>query len=323
MGSPFSFVIRDHFRSDLTRKEAIGLFRHSIKMVEIEPFSYCNRTCWFCPNSFIDRRTSCEFMPMSLFDSILKQLAEIEYTGMISLGRYNEPMSQAEIIDYVECAARNCPNAVMHFNTNGDYLTRRFVDQLYAKGLKSLNIQMYFNKTDLINVSTVRERLKRVSNTLGLEPKTVFEKTKRGHYLYQFDYKGLNLRSQAKMFERNGCDRGGTLEINSQSPRTSPCLSPFWHIYVDYNGKVMPCCNLRSDISEHIPYIVADLNESPDIFEAYTNQTAVNWRRKLAVISPKEAPCSTCSFVTYNPADIADDMDRIELYLHPPDESDS
>ena len=31
--------------------------------IEIEIFSYCNRKCWFCPNSFVDRRSENLIMP--------------------------------------------------------------------------------------------------------------------------------------------------------------------------------------------------------------------------------------------------------------------
>ena len=42
-------------RTDL--EEVKRLFSNHVRSVEIENHSFCNRTCWFCPNSFIDRRT--------------------------------------------------------------------------------------------------------------------------------------------------------------------------------------------------------------------------------------------------------------------------
>ena len=31
------------------------LFKKHLKLIEIEVFSFCNRKCWYCPNSYIDR----------------------------------------------------------------------------------------------------------------------------------------------------------------------------------------------------------------------------------------------------------------------------
>ena len=38
-------------------------FKESLKFIEIEIFSYCNRKCWFCPNSFVDRISHNHLMP--------------------------------------------------------------------------------------------------------------------------------------------------------------------------------------------------------------------------------------------------------------------
>ena len=36
-------------------------------MVEVEVHSYCNRVCWFCPNSFIDRKTKTYYLNENLY----------------------------------------------------------------------------------------------------------------------------------------------------------------------------------------------------------------------------------------------------------------
>ena len=81
--------------------------------------------------------------------------------------------------------------------------------------------------------------------------------------------------------------------------RTSPCLSPFQHVYIDYNGKVMPCCNLRSDLPAHQDAIIADLHASPDLFLVYAGRTLAAWRGALVGFDPKSGYCATCSFGSY------------------------
>lgn len=116
-------------------------------MVEIEIFSFCNRKCWFCPNSFIDRNSTNILMQEELYLKILNELKSINYNNMISYSRYNEPTSNRKIfIKRLKQAKTIIPNATLHTNTNGDFLSRDYLDELYEAGLKSMNIQSYLNK---------------------------------------------------------------------------------------------------------------------------------------------------------------------------------
>src|SRR5262249_55506305 len=72
-------VVPAHFTPARTREEAKALFASSVRQVEIEVFTYCNRTCWFCPNSKIDRRSANTCMDEALYLRILSDLAEINY----------------------------------------------------------------------------------------------------------------------------------------------------------------------------------------------------------------------------------------------------
>ena len=68
------------------------IMKKNLTQVEIEIFSYCNRTCWFCPNSIIDRHSENHFMPEEQYLKILEQLKEINYSNIITYSRYNEPL---------------------------------------------------------------------------------------------------------------------------------------------------------------------------------------------------------------------------------------
>jgi MoaA/NifB/PqqE/SkfB family radical SAM enzyme len=122
---------------------ARALFRHAVNQVEIEVFSYCNRTCWFCPNSKIDRRSKNNHMPEALYLRILRELAEIEYEGVVTYSRYNEPLSDRIILHRIQQAREILPKAHLMTYTNGDYLTRDYIDDLRAAGLNSLNVSPF------------------------------------------------------------------------------------------------------------------------------------------------------------------------------------
>src|SRR5262249_15528341 len=104
----------------------------------------------------------------------------------------------------------------------------------------------------------------------------------------------------ARNFDVNGCSRGGSVPIAIASVRTSPCLSPFYHVYIDYNGSVMPCCNLRSDVPAHQNAVVANLRDETDLFRIYASETMAAWRRGLVGFRPKTGHCATCSFVPFD-----------------------
>jgi MoaA/NifB/PqqE/SkfB family radical SAM enzyme len=296
--TPFDFIVEDHFRALSHRDQATDLFRRSVGMVEIEVFSYCNRRCWFCPNSIVDRQSVTEYLPEPLYLRILEQLSEINYRGMISYSRYNEPLADPIILRRLEQARALLPEALLHTNTNGDYLTPGYLEELATAGLRSLNIQIYLGNDDRYDHERMRTKLSGTIEKLGLS--ATFVTDDPGVWLEATsEHRGIRMRLYARNFSVNGCNRGESVPIQVSTRRTSPCLSPFHHVYIDYNGKVMPCCNLRSDLPAHRDAIVADLNDTPDLFSVYASETMAAWRRSLIGFGPKSGHCSTCSFVPY------------------------
>jgi MoaA/NifB/PqqE/SkfB family radical SAM enzyme len=297
--TPFDFIVDDHFRPIQDRGDAIGLFRRSVSMVEIEVFSYCNRRCWFCPNSVVDRLSKSEHMPEDLYLRILGDLADADYRQMISYSRYNEPLADRIILRRIEQAKQRLPQAVLHTNTNGDYLTPAYLVELADAGLRSLNVQIYLGNDDRYDHERMRTKLLRTVDQLQLNAALVRDDP--GVWLEATaECSGIRMRIYARNFELNGCSRGDSVPIQIAYRRTSPCLSPFHHVYIDFNGKVMPCCNLRSDVAGHANAVIDDLNTVRDLFLVYASETMAAWRRSLVGFGGKSGHCSTCSFVTYD-----------------------
>jgi hypothetical protein len=304
--TPFDFVAAEHFRPIADRTAAMALFRRSVTLIEIETFSYCNRRCWFCPNSVVDRQSRTEYMDQALYASLIEQLAEAGYAGTISYSRYNEPLADRIILRRLTEARSRLPRAVLHTNTNGDYLTRAYLDELIDAGLSSLNVQVYLGNRDRYDHERVRTRLQLTTGKLHLPVQTVTDEP--GVWLEaRTNHRGVPIRIYGRNFEVNGTDRGGSVPVPADGVRNSPCLSPFHHVYVDYTGHVMPCCNLRSDLVSHADAIVADLNVDRDLFLVYAGATLAAWRRSLVGFGPKAGHCATCRFSTHpeTPAHVA------------------
>ena len=184
-----------------------------VRLVEIEIHSYCNRTCWFCPNSFIDRSHKIE-MKEWVYLKILQELKDMEYKGVISFSRYNEPLSYMDLfVKRLKQAKEYLPNVKLVTNTNGDFWNEKNRERLVG----------------LIDEITVMD----------------YDTTKKSIVDYEFK----NMR----VLEIGGFDdfnnRAGLLDIEG-GLRTSPCYEPTYFIGIDYNGSVMPCCNYRSDAHE-------------------------------------------------------------------------
>ena len=97
------------------------LFKSYVKHFQIEPNSYCNRTCWFCPNSSIDRRSSNVSIDRNLLLKILAELAEINYDQSFIWCGYGEPLADETIFDNVRLAKNMLPNAHHRLFSNGDF----------------------------------------------------------------------------------------------------------------------------------------------------------------------------------------------------------
>jgi MoaA/NifB/PqqE/SkfB family radical SAM enzyme len=199
----------------------------------------------------------------------------------------------------LEQAKQRLPHAVLHTNTNGDYLTPTYLAELADAGLRSLNIQIYLGNDDRYDHDRMRAKLLRTIDQLQL-PAT-FVRDEPGVWLEATaSHADLRLRIYARNFELNGCNRGDSVPIQMAFRRMSPCLSPFHHVYVDFNGSVMPCCNLRSDIPAHAGAVIDNLNDAADLFLVYASEAMAAWRRSLIGFDRKAGHCATCSFVTYD-----------------------
>lgn len=305
--TPFSFISEAHFRDDLGVEESGELFKSSVKMVEIEVFTFCNRRCWFCPNNFIDRHSSNEYMDEFLYEKIISDLKMLDYSETISFSRYNEPLADRIILERLSLAASQLPEATLHLNTNGDYLNLTFLKELYSSGLKSLNIQLYLPRSEeRVDYSEDQARKQARDMIAKLDLPSSDGLYISGEYLeYLLTYEDMRISLYARNFSVTGNDRGGLLDLRDASGRVSPCLSPFYHLYIDFNGSVMPCCNLRSDAEAHSDYVVADLTEDAmNIVSAYTSKRLTSWRRSLIGFTTKPSPCDSCNFVTFQPTKV-------------------
>lgn len=205
----------------------------NLKIVEIELFNYCNRTCSWCPNKYIDRRNKFEALDFHLFLNLLQQLKDIDYKGVFSFSRYNEPFAENDLLHSAcEIIKQVFPENKLVSNTNGDYLTKEILDNCL---IDELTIMDY----DCKGKDWCYERLQ----SWGFNEIIEYEKFLVSHkgnltILYYFNWPLVNCIN----------NRGGNLEeFTPKERRTSPCFEPLYFIGINYDGTVSPCCNIRND----------------------------------------------------------------------------
>lgn len=257
-----------------------------IKLVEIEIHSYCNRRCVWCPNHFMERNTY-EELPSYLYIDTLNQLEYSNFSGVISFSKYNEPLYNYRLLsDYSKLARDILHGIKLVASTNGDFLDDKIIEMLNNGSivLDELEVVDYdnrgedfcFNKLKRLGADITRVEYPFIEGTVG--------NTK---IIYYVDWP-KNTRP---------CDRGGLLDLPDKMLRTNRCIEPKYSISIDYNGNVMPCCNLRSDNYDHEPYILGNLKED-DLISIYNSDQAQLFRRVASNINDRmpcmAAPCVFC-----------------------------
>jgi len=116
----------------------------SILTVEINTTELCNRTCVFCPRHdptvFPNRNLH---LTVKGAQTIAEELSANQYQGKISFSGFGENLLNPNFVEIVKEFNFYLPTATLECNTNGDKLTREYVERLYRAGLDLLYINLY------------------------------------------------------------------------------------------------------------------------------------------------------------------------------------
>jgi hypothetical protein len=271
------------------------ILKDNLHLIEIETFAFCNRKCWFCTNSIVNRVENEQVMPESVYLSLLDQLQEIEFSGELTFSRYNEPLSRKGIIlKRIEQAKEYIPNAILRINTNGDYLTESYVDELASAGLSQLWIQQYLQNNELYNHVKIKQRIMNTLVRIGYENRfEVLCDIKDCKVEYNLLHPSMTMHIRARNFAKDGSSRGGTLNIAREYQRTAPCQQVHKNMYLDWNGTAMVCCEMRSEIPEHSDAVMGSVYDTK-LWDIFCSPLYSVWRDHHDGESPKSGPCKSC-----------------------------
>ncbi|WP_431603603.1 SPASM domain-containing protein [Brachyspira pilosicoli] len=74
---------------------------------------------------------------------------------------------------------------------------------------------------------------------------------------------------------------------------------PIAELYIDYNGLVIPCCNMISDVEIHKPYILEYIYNN-NLFKIFTSEKIINMRKHLYSNTIKDGTCRHCYYKTHS-----------------------
>lgn len=193
------------------------LFNH----IEVETINRCNGTCSFCPVNRNDDPREKAVMTTELFEKIVNQLAEINYSGKFTTFSNNEPLLDDRIIEFNRYARKHLPHARMHLFTNGTLLTidkfialtevlDEFVIDNYQQELKLIKPCL-----EIVEYCKDHPELKKKVTIVLRKPKEIL--TSRG-----------GDAPNRKKLVQYGKDR---------------CILPYKQLIVRPDGKISLCCN--------------------------------------------------------------------------------
>tara|TARA_R100000951_G_scaffold109052_2_gene105772 strand:- start:333 stop:1133 length:801 start_codon:yes stop_codon:yes gene_type:complete len=182
-------------------------------------------------------------MSPQVFNSIVNNLAQLNYKGRVELYIYNEPMKHRDHLERCVAKLRSAvPSATLMVSTNGDYMkTSADLIWLYEIGIKQVVLNAYTQKRYPL--------FKKWEDELHAEgsvqwTQNVYSKMKKAEY-------GL------KVYDKSSPEAfgGGVFALQNRAgsipdfikPTSEPvsrsCVKPFRLLNINWNGQAMVCCN--------------------------------------------------------------------------------
>lgn len=232
-------------------------------------------------------------MEEDVYLNIISQLKAINYSGDITYSRYNEPTANKDVfIKRIRQAREALPFANLKTNSNGDYMNHEYVLELREAGLNELFLQQYDLEPFTYDYAKNKRLMEKRLDKLNFPYKKI--KDISGFKIeYQLEIDGIRVQLRSRNFNEDGSSRGDTIQLADDYVRTQRCMQVFNNMYIDYNGSVMICCALRSDIPSHENGIMGNVKDS-SLEEIFSSDRYTSWRNHHKEDGPKEGVCKSC-----------------------------
>jgi len=220
--------------------------------VEIETINRCNGSCTFCPVNKNDDKRPHAKMTTELYEKILTELHELDYSGTLALFANNEPFLDTRLEAFTKKARELLPKVRIEIYTNGTLLKpERFIEIIPYLDLLAID-----NYSDELKW---HEPIKKIREYLRHDP----------------EYKSkvsIRMRRETALMST----RGGQAPNNNKK-KTLPisCLLPFYHLYIRPDGKIGLCC-----VDALYKYTLGDVSKQ-SLKEVWYSENYTDIREKI------------------------------------------
>lgn len=231
--------------------------------IEIEINSDCNLSCAYCPNDKSERIEKGHMQP-AVFETLMQQLAELDYAGRISYHFYNEPTLSPNLNMFVQMTKQYLPKCRIVLYTNGTNLNKNKIQELESLGVQKFMITQHI-KTELTELHSENYHLKNQNET------TVKLST----------YKEIPFTN-----------RGGLVSVGKKInvPLKTPCFIPYSVLVVSVLGNVISC---YEDFNQK--HVMGNINQT-HLRDIWNSEKYLNFRNEIKRgHREKFEVCKTCN----------------------------
>ena len=244
-------------------------------IIEFNLHGSCSRRCAFFPR--VDEKKwpdLNEELEDKLFEKILLELKELNYTGRIAFSGFSEPMMHSNLVGLIERINFYLPNSSPEIITNGDFLNEDILQELFNNGLKYMYVSIYTNKKTEQKFINMKNNLNLSDEKFEIRPRNLGKKMNFGL--------NINNRAGAVDYTRFG------LKQEKELPLKQQCFYPMYTLFIDYNGDCLMC----PDDWDKKNIIGNIKNEK--IFDIWVKTKLHQVRKSLLNADRSASPCDKC-----------------------------
>lgn len=144
--------------------------KYCVKEVHIELSAFCNKSCQYCPVSFLEQKGKSKKLSREILERCVEDLKEIDFNGQIWSCLFNEPLYDKKyLFETLEYVSKQLPKSYIKIVSNGDYLDKQYFMELQKYKLDELTISVHYNGK--WNIETQKQEIHQMIQRIGIEEK--------------------------------------------------------------------------------------------------------------------------------------------------------
>jgi hypothetical protein len=253
-----------------------------IRFIDLQFNNFCNKSCSFCPPQSIYKEKKFKKMSDSTFNNIIKIIKEgleknkIAKNVRICTNRYWEPLSDVDgLIEKTNKIKEILPDSLINLQSNGILFNEKIKEKLQNSKIDELELNLYnydlaktfefikkyFNECEILNINKSKNRI-------------VLKNKKNKWYLFWDKDSFLKTEGNVK-------NRGSVLLDIYNKERVENCYIPYNILTFEYDGTLMPCCDVYSKVPLHNDCIYGNVNNIT-FDEIYSKLKSFDWKEHKA-----------------------------------------